>query len=81
MEEQRVLLDTFVANMKQSAARCREDRIQAENYAETLYRSLGPRIIRWLMAGSPRRSRHALEGPSRRRSRRSSPRRCGYARR
>ena len=38
MEEQQVLLDTFVAKMKQSAALCRGDRIQVENYAVTLYR-------------------------------------------
>ena len=42
----------------------------------------GPRIMRRAMARSPRRSRHALdESPSRRRSRRSSPRRCRQPRR
>ena len=38
MDEHQVLLDTFVAKVKQSAALCRGDRIQVENYAETLYR-------------------------------------------
>ncbi len=38
MGERQVLLDTFVAKIKQSAALCRGDRIQVENYAETLYR-------------------------------------------
>ena len=38
MDERQVLLDTFVAKVKQSAALCRGDRIQVENYAETLYR-------------------------------------------
>ena len=38
MDERQVLLDTFVAKIKQSAALCRCDRIQVENYAETLYR-------------------------------------------
>ena len=38
MEERQVLLDTFVAKIKLSAALCRGDRIQAWNYAQTLYR-------------------------------------------
>ena len=38
MDEHQVLLDTFVAKVKQSAALCRGDRIQVENYAVTLYR-------------------------------------------
>ena len=37
MDERQVLLDTFVAKVKQSAALCRGDRIQVENYAATLY--------------------------------------------
>ena len=37
MEEQRVLLDTFVAKLKLSAALCRGDRNQAEIYAVRLY--------------------------------------------
>ena len=41
----------------------------------------GPGLIRRLIPGSPRRSGHAQMRPSRRRSRRSSPRRCGDPRR
>ena len=38
MDERQVLLDTFVAKVKQSAALCRGDRIQMDNYGKTLYR-------------------------------------------
>ena len=38
IKKHQVLLDTFVAKVKLSAALCRGDRFQVENYAGTLYR-------------------------------------------
>ena len=38
MDEQQVLLDTFVARIRHSAALCRGDKVQMENYADTVVR-------------------------------------------
>ena len=37
MDEQKVLLDTFVAKVKATAALCRGDLVQYDNYGETVY--------------------------------------------
>ena len=37
MDERKVLLDTFVANVKATAALCRGDLVQCQNYRETVY--------------------------------------------
>ena len=38
MDEQQVLLDTFVSKIKSVAALCRGDRVQLENYEDTVFR-------------------------------------------